>query len=209
MRTFFIHASNLSDFNELVFQAYDDQLTILKKPYAKNYYIFKDRLGIADSINLSERPELILDSLIQVGKLKRINGLDFKSIRKIQVSLPKINPKYFLLPAAGVQFLQILKSTTNLSTILKKLKQLGLMRLLIPEFGEIEGQMQFDMFHVYTVDEHTFKVVRNMRQMQIGKVDQSMQIEHELINKLPRLRLYILQESSMILEKAKVEIILR
>jgi len=64
--------------------------------------------------------------------------------------------------------------------------------LLIPEFGEIEGQMQFDMFHVYTVDEHTFKVVRNMRQMQIGKVHQSMQIEHELINKLPKIELLYL-----------------
>jgi len=192
MRAFFLHASNLSDFNELVFQAYNDQLTVLKRPYTKNYYIFKDRLGIADSIDLSKRPELILDSLIQVGKLKKINGLDFKSIRKIKVSLSKIDPGYFLLPAAGSQFLQILKSTTNLSTILKKLKQLGLMRLLIPEFGEIEGQMQFDMFHVYTVDEHTFKVVRNMRQMQIGKVDQSMQIEQELINKLPKIELLYL-----------------
>jgi [protein-PII] uridylyltransferase len=66
------------------------------------------------------------------------------------------------------------------------------MRLLIPEFGEIEGQMQFDMFHVYTVDEHTFKVVRNMRQMQIGKADSSMKIEHELINKLPKIELLYL-----------------
>ena len=192
MRTFFLHASNLSDFNELVFQAYDDQLTMLKRPYTKNYYIFKDRMGIADSVDLVKRPELILDSLIQVGKLKKINGLDFKSIRKIQESLPKIDGNYFLLPEAGSQFLQILRSTTNLSTILKKLKQLGLMRLLIPEFGEIEGQMQFDMFHVYTVDEHTFKVVRNMRQMQIGKIDPSMKIEHELINKLPKIELLYL-----------------
>jgi [protein-PII] uridylyltransferase len=192
MRIFFLHASNLSDFNELVFQAYDDQLTMLKRPYTKNYYIFKDRMGIADSVDLIKRPELILDSLIQVGKLKKINGLDFKSIRKIQGSLPKIDSNYFLLPEAGSQFLQILRSTTNLSTILKKLKQLGLMRLLIPEFGEIEGQMQFDMFHVYTVDEHTFKVVRNMRQMQIGKVDPSMKIEHELINKLPKIELLYL-----------------
>jgi len=192
MRTFFLHASNLSDFNELVFQAYDDQLTMLKRPYTKNYYIFKDRMGIADSVDLVKRPELILDSLIQVGKLKKINGLDFKSIRKIQESLPKIDVNYFLLPETGSQFLQILRSTTNLSTILKKLKQLGLMRLLIPEFGEIEGQMQFDMFHVYTVDEHTFKVVRNMRQMQIGKIDPSMKIEHELINKLPKIELLYL-----------------
>ncbi len=192
MRTFFLHASNLSDFNELVFQAYDDQLTSIKRPFTKNYYIFKDRMGIAESTDLVKRPELILDSLIQVGKLKKINRLDFKSVKKIQNTLPNIDSNYFLLPKAGAQFLQILKSTTNLSTILKKLKQLGLMRLLIPEFGEIEGQMQFDMFHVYTVDEHTFKVVRNMRQMQIGKVDPSMKIEHELINKLPKIEILYL-----------------
>jgi len=192
MRIFFLHASNLSDFNELVFQAYEDQLNIRKRPYNKNYYIFKDRLGIADHIELAKKPELILESLIQVGKLKKINRLDFESIKKIQAALPKIDSKYFLSKEVGAQFLQILRSTTNLSTILKKLKQLGLMKLLIPEFGEIEGQMQFDMFHVYTVDEHTFKVVRNMRQMQIGKIDQTMKIEHELINKLPKIELLYL-----------------
>ena len=192
MRIFFLHASKLSDFNEMVFQAYEDQLSLLKKPYLKNYYVFKDRLGIKDSSNLVANPNLVLDSLIQVGKLKKLNGLDFKSMKKIQDSIPKIEPGYFLGQAAGNQFIEILKSTTNLSTILKKLKQLGLMRLLIPEFGKIEGQMQFDMFHVYTVDEHTFKVVRNMRQMQIGKVDESMKIEHELINKLPKIELLYL-----------------
>ena len=129
-------------------------------------------------------PRVCVDTFFATHK--KINGLDFQSIKKIKGSLSNIDSKYFLLPKAGSQFLEILKSTTNLSTILKKLKQLGLMRLLIPEFGEIEGQMQFDMFHIYTVDEHTFKVVRNMRQMQIGQVDPSLHIEHELINKLPK-----------------------
>ena len=192
MRIFFLHASNLSDFNEFVFQAYEDQHYLLKRPFGKDYYIFKDRLGIAENIDLAKRPELILSSFIEVGKHKKINGLDFQSIKKIKRSLSNIDSKYFLLPKAGSQFLEILKSTTNLSTILKKLKQLGLMRLLIPEFGEIEGQMQFDMFHIYTVDEHTFKVVRNMRQMQIGQVDPSLHIEHELINKLPKIELLYL-----------------
>ena len=192
MRAFFLHASNLSDFNELVFQAYEDQLTMLKRPYSRDFYVFKDRLGISDRIDLVDKPEFILESLTKVGKLKKINGLDFKSIKKIQSALTKINPNYFLSPQAGNQFIEILKSTTNLSTILKKLKQLGLLRLLIPEFGEIEGQMQFDMFHIYTVDEHTFKVVRSMRQMQIGKVDEALKIEHELINKLPKIELLYL-----------------
>ena len=192
MRMFFLHASKLSDFNEMIFQAYEDQLSLLKRPYKKNYYIFKDRLGIHDHINISKKPEFILETFLQIGRLKKINGLDFKSMQKIQNAIPLIEKSFFTSKIAGKQFIQILRSQFSLSTILKKLKQLGILRLLIPEFGEIEGQMQFDMFHIYTVDEHTFKVVRNMRQMQIGKIDESLQIEHELINKLPKIELLYL-----------------
>ena len=192
MCAFFQHASRLSNFNEMVFQAYSDRDALIKRPYTKNFYLFKDRLGIQEHVNLVKHPELILESFLQIGRLKNINGLDCLSIQKIRTALPKVGTKFFLTIETGNQFLEILKSQTSLSTILKKLKQLGVLRLLIPEFGDIEGQMQFDMFHVYTVDEHTLKVVRNMRQMQIGKIDESMRIEQELINKLPKIELLYL-----------------
>jgi [protein-PII] uridylyltransferase len=51
--------------------------------------------------------------------------------------------------------------------------------------------MQFDLFHVYTVDEHTFKVVRNMRQMLI-EYDDEFKLEHELLNKLPKVEILYL-----------------
>ena len=52
--------------------------------------------------------------------------------------------------------------------------------------------MQFDLFHVYTVDEHTFKVVRNMRQMKINHIDEGFEIETELINRLPKIEILYL-----------------
>ena len=71
------------------------------------------------------------------------------------------------------------------------MKSLGILQEYIPEFGEVVGQMQFDLFHVYTVDEHTFKVVRNMRQMKLYKHKEFV-LEHELINKIPKIEiLYI------------------
>jgi [protein-PII] uridylyltransferase len=71
------------------------------------------------------------------------------------------------------------------------MKSLGVLQKYIPEFDSVIGQMQFDLFHVYTVDEHTFKVVRNMRQMKLNK-QPGFELEHELINKLPKIEiLYI------------------
>ena len=90
------------------------------------------------------------------------------------------------------QFLEILKSPYNLSSILKKMKRLGIIQAYINEFAEVVGQMQFDLFHVYTVDEHTFKVVRNMRQMKINHIDEGFEIENELINRLPKIEILYL-----------------
>ena len=71
------------------------------------------------------------------------------------------------------------------------MKTLGVLQKYIPEFSEVIGQMQFDLFHTYTVDEHTFKVVRNIRQMKLYK-QSGFELEHELVNKLPKLEiLYI------------------
>ena len=71
------------------------------------------------------------------------------------------------------------------------MKNIGIIQKYIPEFGEVMGQMQFDLFHVYTVDEHTFKVVRNMRQMKINYKEE-FKLEFELINRIPKIEILYL-----------------
>ena len=108
MRTFFLHAAKLSDFNEMVFQAYEDRNSLLKKPQTKNFYIFKDRLGIQEHIDLVKNPELVLESFIQIGRLKKINGLDFVSMRKLQEAVTKITAPTINHPEIYNQFIEIL-----------------------------------------------------------------------------------------------------
>ena len=70
------------------------------------------------------------------------------------------------------------------------MKNIGILQKYIPEFGEVFGQMQFDLFHVYTVDEHTLKVVRNMRQVAINDED-GFELEYELSKKLPKKKIHL------------------
>ena len=95
MRIFFLHAANLSDFNEMVFQAYEDQGMTLKRPYTNNFYIFRDRIGIQGHVDLCTNPELVLEGFLQIGRLKTINGFDFESMKKIREAVPKSIQNFF------------------------------------------------------------------------------------------------------------------
>ena len=72
------------------------------------------------------------------------------------------------------------------------MKNLGILGRYLPEFGRITGQMQYDLFHIYTVDAHTLQVLRNMRWMSLGKSKEKFPLASKLIDKLPKLEvLYI------------------
>ena len=134
---------------------------------------------------------MIFEIFIEIGKSKIINSIDTETKSLIRKNISLIDKEFRRNEHYANQFLEILKSKYNLSSILRTMKSLGVLQKYIPEFDRVIGQMQFDLFHVYTVDEHTFKVVRNMRQMKLNK-QPGFELEHELINKLPKIEiLYI------------------
>ena len=191
MQKYFYHAEVLSIFNETIFDKYDEKGTFkIKKDYG-DFFIRNNRIGFKDT-NLQENKHLIFEIFIKIGQRKDLIGIDTKTARLLKENAQLIDENFKKNNNYSKQFLQILRSPYNLSSILRKMKRLGIMQAYIKEFGEVIGQMQFDLFHIYTVDEHTFKVVRNMRQMKINHIDDGFEIENELINRLPKIEiLYI------------------
>ena len=59
--------------------------------------------------------------------------------------------------------MQILREPRGLTGRLRRMNLYGVLGSYLPAFGRIVGQMQHDLFHVYTVDEHILMVVRNLR----------------------------------------------
>ena len=191
MKDFFNDASTITDFHQLFLQA------CIEDPGHFGSNIDFDRLikGITKKFIYDgeiNSPSDILDVFQKLGGNKNLFELNLQTAYKIKLALKKIQDKQFLHKKIQQQFLELLKSKHHLSSILKKMKQLGILGKIIPEFKMIQGQMQFDMFHIYTVDEHTFKVVRNMRQMYIGTNIKDFDMESELIRKLPKIEILYL-----------------
>ncbi len=191
MQKFYENASNLTNFNQHVFNKFEEQNSFGIKKNIGDFYIKGDKIGINPKINLSERKDLIFGIFNYIGSNKKVNSIDTNTVSLLKNNLNLINKKFKDEQFYANQFLEIFRSKYNLSSILKAMKTIGIIQKYIDEFNEVIGQMQFDLFHVYTVDEHTFKVVRNMRQMKIHFKDE-FKLEYELINRLPKIEILYL-----------------
>ena len=191
MRKYYEMAEYISYFNSTVFEKYNETYPKNLFKNANPIYKHKSKIGINENIDIKTNKDLIFKLFIEIGKSKKINLIDTKTKALLRNNLNLIDQEFRKDKYFAEQFLDILKSKHNLSSILKTMKSLGILQKYIPEFGEVVGQMQFDLFHVYTVDEHTLKVVRNMNQMKLYE-QEGFLLEHELINKIPKIEiLYI------------------
>ena len=190
MKNYYENASILSYFNEIIFEKYNEKKVNIFSKKISGIYKNKNKIGIRN-IDIKKNKDLIFQIFIEIGKNKNINLIDTstKSLLKKHINL--IDEKFRKQKIYSKQFLEILRSKYNLSSILKTMKNLGVLQAYIPEFANVVGQMQFDLFHIYTVDEHTFKVVRNMRQMKLFK-QKGFELEYELINKIPKIEILYL-----------------
>ena len=114
----------------------------------------------------------------------QVRGLHSRTARALAEALPKLSA---YSGAARVQrdaFMALLRGPRAVET-LTRMARLGVLGQWIPAFARVSGRMQFDLFHVYTVDQHTLMVLRNIAAFAAGRADERFSIAHEV---WPRLR---------------------
>ena len=113
-----------------------------------------------------------------------VRGLHSLTARALAEVLREL-PAYAVADApARDQFMALLRGPRAVET-LNRMARLGVLGQWIPAFASVSGRMQFDLFHVYTVDQHTLMVLRNISLFAAGRADERFSITHEV---WPRLR---------------------
>lgn len=140
---------------------------------------------IADDA-FERKPQLLLRAFLVLQQQPEVNDMSAKLQRLIWSSRHRIDAQFRRNPVNKWLFLQILQQPTGVVHTFRRMTMLSILPQYIPVFRRIVGQMQHDLFHVYTVDQHTLMVIRNIRRFTMPEHAQEYPLASRLIADMDR-----------------------
>ena len=120
-------------------------------------------LDVTNEKVFSEHPSAMLEVFLLMAKHSELKGLTARTIRSLWRARKLIDDDFRQNPINKERFIELLKQPRGVLHELKRMNQFDILGRYLPKFGSIVGQMQHDLFHVYTVDQHILQVLRNLR----------------------------------------------
>ena len=187
-------AKAMSEFNNMLLQYFDE--VILRgeeeqviEPLNNRFDLHNGFIKAAHPNVFEHQPFAMMEMFVLLAQNDNIKGVRASTIRLIRDNRHRIDDEFRNDIRNTSLFMELLKLENKVSTELKRMNRYGILGLYLPEFGRIVGQMQHDLFHIYTVDAHTLKVIQKIRQFRHSDYREKFPIAHRIINQLPKLEL--------------------
>jgi [protein-PII] uridylyltransferase len=120
-------------------------------------------LDVRDERLFVKRPSAMLDAFLMLQRHRELKGMTARTLRGLWHERHLIDSRFRSDPANRARFIAMFRAERGLLHGLRRMNLYGVLGQYLPVFGRIVGQMQHDLFHVYTVDEHILMVIRNLR----------------------------------------------
>ncbi len=140
----------------------------------------------------SEAPNALLEIFFLLELNQDIVGVRAETIRLIREHRYLIDDDFRQSDEAKELFISIISAQEGVSHELRRMNRYGILAAYIPAFEKIVGRMQYDLFHAYTVDEHTLSVVRNLRRFSAAEFLHEYPLCSAVFNHVPKAELLYL-----------------
>jgi len=141
------------------------------QPINERFHIRNGFLEVSNKEVFNNDPSALLELFLIFGNTPEAVNVRSHTVRLIRAKLPHIDESFRNDPNCKSLFLQIFSNPNKLTRTIRMMNRYGVMAAYIPAFDKIVGRMQYDLFHIYTVDEHTLLVIRNLRRMALPEHD--------------------------------------
>ena len=176
-------------FNAILLQTLHDYLFHETPPQHglnERFRVIGTLLDIRDEELFEHTPEAIFELFLLMQKHHELTDISAKTLRALWRAQHQIDASFRRNPLNRSRFMEILRQPEGVIRALRRMHQYGILGRYIPAFGRIVGQMQHDLFHVYTVDEHILMVVRNLRRFAVPKHTHEFPLCSQLISEFAR-----------------------
>ncbi|MES2369494.1 MAG: [protein-PII] uridylyltransferase [Pseudomonadota bacterium] len=127
------------------------------------------------------KPDALLRAFIVYAQHPTLAGFEPATLRALWRGSTRIDAAFRADPLHRALFMTLLRQPLGLTRALRAMHRYGLLGRYIPAFGRVVGQMQHDLFHVYTVDEHILTVLRNVRRFTVADLAHEFPLASRLI----------------------------
>ena len=170
MKRYYRTAQQVSTLNEMLLAYFNESVITPRLPnYERNIEMINEHFKLVDGKLavqhhkiFSENPSAILEIFYLLANRPEIQGIRARTLRLLTLAAKRINQNYRNNPTHQALFMAIIRSPYRLYDTMVAMKRYGVLGNYIPAFGQIMGLMQYDLFHIYTVDAHTLLLIRNL-----------------------------------------------
>ena len=201
MKHYFLYAKEVGGLTRIFCSVLEDQhkrqprlrlprFGSFKPEHVDGFVIGGGRVDVG-SPDLFARDPVNLLRLFHLAQERQVD-IHPKALRLVTQNLRLIDGRLRADGEAARLFLEMLTATRDVETTLRRLNEAGVFGRFVPDFGRVVAQMQHDMYHVYTVDEHAIRAVGVLARIEAGALAEELPLSNELIPKvLSRRVLYL------------------
>ncbi len=191
MRDYYQSATKVARLNDILLQLFEQSVLHVQN-LNTHFIISHGYICMTNDTVFTKQPSAFIEIFLLVAKHNYVRGISAETLRQMQKNLELCDKNYYKNRQNNRLFIELLQQKQGVNKALKLMNRYGVLERYIPAFGKITGLMQYDLFHAYTVDQHTLFVIRNLRRFFVGDFSKEFGLCSEIAQNIAKPELLLL-----------------
>ncbi len=190
MQKYYRVVMSLSELNDLLMQHFEEMLLRNEAaditPLNARFQIRNHYIEVTHPQVFKRSPFALLEIFLLMAQHPEIRGVRADSIRLLRDHRHLIDDSFRSDIRNTSLFIELLRCKEGIHRNLRRMNRYGILGRYLPEFGKIVGQMQHDLFHIYTVDAHTLNLIKHLRKLGRPEYQEKFPLAWRIFTRLPK-----------------------